>query len=65
MSDLRTKSKIELQEELKRFQREKMNFRFRKAAKEEVSNSRIKLVRRAVARIKTLLGEHNRRGIDA
>ena len=65
ISALKAKSSVELIEELKSFQREKMNLRFQKAAKEEVSNVRIKIVRRSIARIKTVLNQIKRENASA
>lgn len=64
-SDLRAKTVVELKDDLKLFQRERMNLRFQKAAKEAVVGSRVKLVRRAIARIKTILSELKQRGGNA
>ncbi len=65
ISDLKTKTPVELIEDLKLFQREKMNLRFQKAAKEAVNGSRVKLVRKTIARIKTVLSELKQRGGNA
>jgi large subunit ribosomal protein L29 len=64
-SDFRAKTEAELKEDLKSFQRERMNLRFQKAAKEGFSGSRSKLVRKAIARIKTILSELKQRGGNA
>lgn len=56
-STLRSKSVDELKTTLSEFKRELLNLRFQKATKQLEAPSRIKKVRRAVARIKTLLTE--------
>jgi|JI102314A1RNA_FD_contig_31_3677734_length_631_multi_2_in_0_out_0_2 large subunit ribosomal protein L29 len=65
VSELRLKTQSELVDELKRYQREKMNLRFQKAAREAVSVSRQQLVRKMVAKIKTVLNELKLRGENA
>jgi len=42
-----------------------MNLRFQKAAKEAISEARVKVVRRSIARIKTILNEMKVRGSNA
>ncbi len=63
--ELRTKTVSELVDMLKNLQRERMNLRFQRAAKEAVSNSRIRAVRRSIAKVKTVLTELNLRGNNA
>ena len=64
-ADLRVKTISQLKDDLKLFQREKMNLRFQKASKEAVNIVRIKLVRKAIARIKTVMDELKYRGNNA
>jgi len=65
VSDLRKKTNEELRQDLLLLQRERMNLRFQKAAKEAISEARVKVVRRAIARIKTILNEMKVRGSNA
>lgn len=57
IAELKLKTEKELSDELIKLKRELMNLRFRKAAGDTISPSRIKYVRRAVAKIKTLFSE--------
>ncbi|MCE2991534.1 MAG: 50S ribosomal protein L29 [Candidatus Jidaibacter sp.] len=65
VSDLRKKTNEELRQDLLLLQRERMNLRFQKAAKEAISEARVKVVRRSIARIKTILNEMKVRGSNA
>lgn len=64
-TELRIKTKSELVDELKRYQLERMNLRFQKAAREAVNPGRQKLVRKMIAKIKTVLSELKLRGDNA
>ena len=55
--DLRTKSQEELQEELVTLKKELFNLRFQNATNQLDNSSRIKDVRRNIARIQTVLVE--------
>ncbi|MDF3047856.1 MAG: ribosomal protein [Candidatus Midichloriaceae bacterium] len=65
VSDLRKKTNVELKQDLLLLQRERMNLRFQKAAKEAISTARVKVVRKSIARIKTILNEIKVRGSNA
>jgi large subunit ribosomal protein L29 len=54
-ADMALKSKSELNEMLLNAKKEMMNLRFRKAAGEATVSSRIALLRKNVARIKTIM----------
>ncbi len=55
--DLRTKSDDELKDQLLDLSKEAFNLRFQVASGQQENTSRVRLVRRDIARIKTVLGE--------
>ena len=57
MNDLRTKSAAELQDELVSAKKELFNLRFQNATNQLDNTSRIKDVRRKIARIQTVITE--------
>ena len=57
VEDLRTKSATELQEELVAAKKELFNLRFQNATNQLDNTSRIKEVRRNIARIQTVIAE--------
>ena len=57
VEDLKTKSAAELQEELVAAKKELFNLRFQNATNQLDNTSRIKEVRRNIARIQTLIAE--------
>ena len=57
VEDLRTKSAAELQEELVAAKKELFNLRFQNATNQLDNTSRIKEVRRNIARIQTLIAQ--------
>ncbi|MCH9704984.1 MAG: 50S ribosomal protein L29 [Proteobacteria bacterium] len=57
---LRSKNADELQEELISLRREYFNLCMQKAAQQNNKTSEIKRVRRGIARVLTLIGEHRR-----
>ena len=57
VSDLRTKSDDELSGELANLKKEQFNLRFQAATNQLEKASRVREVRRDIARIKTLQGE--------
>ncbi|MBD8679393.1 50S ribosomal protein L29 [Sphingomonas sp. CFBP 13720] len=59
-TDLRAKSDDQLVEELTSLKREAFNLRFQAATSQLEKPTRVKEVRRDIARIKTLQGERNR-----
>ncbi len=59
-TDLRTKSDDQLVDELTNLKREAFNLRFQAATSQLEKPTRVKEVRRDIARIKTLQGERNR-----
>jgi large subunit ribosomal protein L29 len=59
-SDLRTKTDDQLAETLGELKREAFNLRFQAATGQMEKASRVKEVRRSIARIKTLQTERNR-----
>ena len=59
-TDLRAKSIDELNEELVALRREQFNLRMQRATGELARNSEHNRVRKAIARVKTVLGEKQR-----
>ncbi len=59
-TDLRTKSDDQLVDELTSLKREAFNLRFQAATSQLEKPTRVKEVRRDIARIKTLQGERSR-----
>jgi large subunit ribosomal protein L29 len=58
--DLRTRTVDELTEELGTLGKEIFNLRFQRASGQLDNTARVRQVRRAIARIKTILGERRR-----
>ncbi len=56
-SELRTKSADELSKELLDLRKEQFNFRFQKSTGQLADTGRVRIVRRDIAKIKTLLNE--------
>ena len=59
-ADLRTKTADELNDQLLTLKKEQFNLRFRRASGQLENTARVGLVRRDIARIKTILGERVR-----
>lgn len=59
VADLKTKTDDELSTELNNLKREQFNLRFQAATNQLEKPSRVKEVRRSIARIKTLQTERN------
>ena len=59
--DVRAKTDDELTEQLDALGRESFNLRFQRANGQLENTSRVRQVRRDIARIKTVLGERHRR----
>jgi large subunit ribosomal protein L29 len=60
-ADVRAKTDDELTEQLDTLGRESFNLRFQRANGQLENTSRVRQVRRDIARIKTVLGERHRR----
>jgi large subunit ribosomal protein L29 len=60
-ADVRAKTDDELTEQLETLGRESFNLRFQRANGQLENTSRVRQVRRDIARIKTVLGERHRR----
>ncbi len=58
--DIRTKSADELNDQLIQLKKEQFNLRFQKASGQLENTARVNVVRRDIARIKTILGERAR-----
>jgi large subunit ribosomal protein L29 len=56
-AELRAKTKDELEQELIGLRKEQFNFRFQKSTGQMENTGRVSLVRRDIARIKTVLNE--------
>ncbi len=59
-SDVRAKSVDELKSELADLRKEQFNLRFQRASGQLENTSRVRVVRRDIARIMTVLGERQR-----
>ena len=59
-SDVRAKSKDELNTQLADLRKEQFNLRFQRASGQLENTSRVRAVRRDIARIMTALGERQR-----
>lgn len=55
--DIRAKSADELNDQLLQLKKEQFNLRFQKASGQLENTSRVRVVRRDIARIKTILGQ--------
>ena len=60
-ADVRTRTDDELTEQLDTLGRESFNLRFQRANGQLENTSRVRQVRRDIARIRTVLGERRRR----
>lgn len=58
--DVRTKSTDELNDQLLQLKKEQFNLRFQRASGQLENTARVQVVRRDIARIKTILGERSR-----
>ncbi|AUN31429.1 50S ribosomal protein L29 [alpha proteobacterium AAP38] len=56
-TDLRGKSTDELNDQLLQLKKEQFNLRFQKASGQLENTARVRVVRRDIARIKTILGQ--------
>lgn len=61
-SELRAKSDEELNEELMDLRKEAFNLRMQRGSGQLARPSEMKLVRRSIARVKTIMGERSRGG---
>jgi large subunit ribosomal protein L29 len=59
--DVRAKTDDELKAELERLGKERFNLRFQRVSGQLENTSRVRQVRRDIARIKTVLGERARK----
>ena len=57
LSDLKEKSADQLVEELSKLKKEAFNLRFQKATGQLENTARVRLVRRSIARVSTLITE--------
>ena len=65
IDDLKTRTDDQLVEQLSELKREQFNLRFQAATNQIEKPSRVREVRRAIARIKTLQGERSRAAAKA
>ena len=63
--EFRTKSTDELGDELTRLKKEQFNLRFQRANGQLEKTNRIRIVRRGIARIQTVMNEQRRRAAQA
>jgi large subunit ribosomal protein L29 len=61
-SDIRAKTPDELKDQLLSLKKEQFNLRFPRATQQLEAPARVRLVRREIARIKTILGEKSAAG---
>lgn len=59
--ELRTKTADELKTQLLELKKEQFNLRFQRATGQMENSARVRQVRRDIARIKTVLGDRNRK----
>ena len=64
-SDIRAKTPDELQGLLLDLRKEQFNLRFQRATGQQENTSRVRVVRREIARVKTILAQHNRAAVKA
>ena len=64
-SDIRAKTPDELSEMLLHLRKEQFNLRFQRATGQQENTSRVKVVRRDIARVKTILAERTRSAAKA
>jgi large subunit ribosomal protein L29 len=64
-ADLRQKSDDELKDELQNLKREQLNLRFQRSSGQLESTSRVRVVRRDIARINTIMTERQHAAADA
>ncbi len=65
VTELRHKTPDELRDALLQYKKEQFNLRFQSASGDVQNTARIREVRRAIARVKTLLGERAREAARA
>ena len=65
IDDLKTRSDDQLQQQLVELKREQFNLRFQAATNQLEKPSRVRVVRRTIARIRTLQGERSRAAVKA
>ncbi|MBP7339922.1 50S ribosomal protein L29 [Niveispirillum sp.] len=64
-TDLRGKSTDELNDQLLQLKKEQFNLRFQKASGQLENTARVRVVRRDIARIKTILGQQTVSAVSA
>ena len=64
-SDLRTKTPDELSDEVLALKKEQFNLRFQAASGQLENTARVRVVRRDIARIKTVMGERGKSAAPA
>ena len=65
IADIRAKTIDELNDQLGQLKKEQFNLRFQRAGGQLEATGRVKLIRRDIARIKTILGDRQRQTPDA
>jgi len=60
IGDIRAKTPDQLKERLLELRREQFNLRFQRATGQQEGTARVRVVRREIARVKTVLGERAR-----
>ena len=64
-ADIRAKTPDELEAQLVDLRREQFNLRFQRATGQSESVGRVRVVRREIARVKTIIAERNRASAKA
>jgi len=62
-SDIRAKTPDELSDMLLQLRKEQFNLRFQRATGQQENTSRVRVVRRDIARVKTILAERKRAAV--
>ncbi len=65
IGDIRQKTATELQDELNNLRREQMNLRFRQAGGQLENTGRVQIIRRDIAKIKTIMTERRQEAVKS
>ena len=60
IQDIRSKTNEEIAQEIKNCKREQLNIRFQRAAGEFANTSRVRVLRKSIARLKTVVSERKK-----
>ena len=62
-ADIRTKTEVELKDQLHDLKKEALNLRFQRASGQLEATARIRQVRRDIARVRTVMGERHKEAV--